>query len=200
MFGQLFINHLHILIQHENTIFGFVKTGLRKIYLGSPSYLLVSVIEYILPRRHNSDDLLLVGIKQAVFFTCFELCSTLPSGGQNSPEWMLAVAVSCQSSGNAQACEEHLTEDLSAVYEKLWVRRRSDSRRHSTRGRLQYKSIRVNKNTFSNKKSQVDKNLGGVRAVRTQTVESFWALSTLPGLELLWLHPSTHSGCHLVLN
>ncbi len=113
---------------------------------------------------------------------------------------MLAVAVSCQSSGNAQACEEHLTEDLSAVYEKLWGRRRSDSRRHSTRGRLQYKSIQVDKNTFSNKKSQVDNDLAGVRAVRTQTVESFWALSTLPGLELLWLHPSTHWGCHLVLN
>lgn len=198
MFGQLFINHLHILIQHEITIFGFVKMGLRKIYLGICLYLLYKI--YFLKGTTVMTCYLWESNRPFFQFTCFELCSIPPPGGQNSPEWMLAVAVSCQSSGNAQACEEHLTEALSAVYEKPWERRRSDSKQHSTRGRLQYKSIWVNKNTFSNKKSQVDNNLAGVRTVRTQTVESFWALSTLPGLELLWLHPSTHSGCHLVLN
>ncbi len=141
MFGQLFINHLHILIQHEITIFGFVKTRLRKIYLGICLYLLYKI--YFLKGTTVMTCYLWESNRPFFQFTCFELCSIPPPGGQNSPEWMLAVAVSCQSSGNAQACEEHLTEALSAVYEKPWERRRSDSRRHSTRGRLQYKSIWV---------------------------------------------------------
>lgn len=92
-------------------------------------------------------------------FICFDICSTPVSGGWHSPEWMLAVTASgihllviwYPSSGNVQAGEELLTAAQSVAYETPWENRRSDSRRHSTQARLQYKStgIKQRKNTNS---------------------------------------------------
>lgn len=77
---------------------------------------------------------------QYLQFKCFALCSTLPSRGWLSPEWMLAVTIWHLSSGTVQAGEEHLTAAQSVANETPWESRRSDSRRHSTQARLQYKS------------------------------------------------------------
>jgi len=56
---------------------------------------------------------------------------------------MIAETIWRLSSGNVQGGEEHLTAAQSVAYEKPWENRRSDSKRHSTQARLQYKSTYI---------------------------------------------------------